>query len=264
MKTTFAHNHGDLGSMLAVDFRRMFTQRLLYILAGICLVIPILILVMTTMMDGTVSVDPQTGAETVMKGFDTVWQIIGTASGESSAGMDMMSMCNINLLYFGAAVLVGLFVSEDFKSGYAKNLFAVRAKRGSYVASKTIVCFVGCVLMFLAFFLGTMVGGAVAGLSFDLGSVTIFNVVMCLMAKIFLVAVFVAIALLMSVLAKQKTWLALVISFAAGMLLFMMIPMMTPLDASPLNAMMCLVGGVLFSIGLGAAGNLVLQKRDIV
>ena len=75
-----------LKSMLSVDFRRMFTMPLFYILTGVCLVMPILILVMTTMMDGSVSVNPQTGVETVMEGFDDVWQIIGTVSGGSKAG----------------------------------------------------------------------------------------------------------------------------------------------------------------------------------
>ena len=36
--------------MLKVDFRRMFTTPLFYIMLGISLVVPILILVMTTMM----------------------------------------------------------------------------------------------------------------------------------------------------------------------------------------------------------------------
>ena len=55
-----------LKTMLHVDFRRMFTQPLLWIMVGSCLVMPILILVMTTMMDGSVSVNPQTGVETVI------------------------------------------------------------------------------------------------------------------------------------------------------------------------------------------------------
>ena len=36
-------------SMLAVDFRRMFTTPRFYIILAICLVVPVLILVMTTM-----------------------------------------------------------------------------------------------------------------------------------------------------------------------------------------------------------------------
>ena len=66
-----------LTTMLKVDFRRMFTSPFAYIMLGISLVMPVLILVMTTMMDGTVSVNPQTGVETVIEGFDNVWQVIG-------------------------------------------------------------------------------------------------------------------------------------------------------------------------------------------
>lgn len=49
-----------------------------------------------------------------------------------------------------------------------------------------------------------------------------------------------------------------------GMFLFMMIPMLTPLDAGIMNVVMCLVGGVLFSVGFGAISNQVLKKKDIL
>lgn len=130
----------------------MFTMPLLYIMVGTCLVIPILILIMTTMMDGAVTVNPQTGVETVMEGFENTWQAIGTVSSESTTmDMSLTGMCNINMLYFFVAVLVCIFVADDFRSGYAKNLFTVRAKKADYVVSKTLVCFVGGALMILAF-----------------------------------------------------------------------------------------------------------------
>lgn len=254
-----------LKTMLAVDFRRMFTMPLLYIVVGACLVMPILILVMTTMMDGAVSVDPTTGVETVIEGFDNTWQIIGSVSGAGSAiSMDMTSMCNINMLYFFIAVLVCVFVAEDFRSGYAKNLFTVRAKKGDYVLSKTLVCFVGGVLMLLAFFVGAMLGGAISGLSFELDLAGVKGLVMCMLAKCLLAAVFVPIYLLWSVAAKQKLWLSLVGSCMVGMFLFMMIPMLTPLDANFMNVMLCLAGGVLFSAGLGAVSKRVLSKTNLV
>lgn len=267
MKTRFEHYSFEkrLKSMLKVDFRRMFTMPLFYIMAGICFVIPILLLVMTTMLDGSVTVDPQTGAETVMEGFENAWQIIGTISGEfDPMSMDMTTMCNINLLYFAVAVLVGLFVSEDFKSGYAKNLFTVRAKKTDYVISKTFVCFICGALMILAFFIGTMVGGAVAGLSFDMGTAGTAGIVMCMLSKIFLMAVFVGIDLAVSVAAKQRVWLSLVGSLFAGMLLFMMIPAITPLDSTIVNVILCLAGGALFSAGLGAVSNVILKKTSLV
>lgn len=259
-KNTFGKR---LKSMLLVDFRRMFTTNLFYIMVGSCLVMPILILVMTTMMDGSVSVNPQTGVETVIEGFDNTWQTIGSMSGAAMT-MDLVSMCNINMLYFFVAVLVSLFVAADFRSGYAKNLFTVRAKKTDYVISKTLVCIVGGACMLLAFFVGTIIGGAISGLSFDLGAAGISGIVMCMLAKLCLVAVFVPIYLLWSVGAKQRAWLSITGSLMTGMLLFMMVPMLTPLDAGVMNVVLCLVGGAVFSVGFGAISNAVLKKTSLV
>lgn len=252
-----------LKSMLSVDFRRMFTMPLFYIMAGVSLVIPILILVMTTMMDGSVSVNPQTGVETVMEGFDNTWQAIGTVSG-SAMSMDLTGMCNINLIYFMAAVLVCIFISDDFRSGYSKNLFTVRAKKTDYVISKTLVCIVGGMFMIIGFFAGAMLGGAISGLPFDTGTAGMNGIIMCMLSKLFLVAVFVPVYVLASVAAKQKLWLSLICSLGVGMLFFMMIPMLTPLDSTIMNVVLCLAGGLIFSIGLGAASNSVLKKTGLV
>ena len=254
-----------LKTMLHVDFRRMFTQPLLWIMVGSCLVMPILILVMTTMMDGSVSVNPQTGVETVIEGFDNVWQIIGNISSTGmNMSMDMTAMCNINLLYFLVSVLVCLFVSGDFRSGYAKNLFTVRAKKSDYVISKTLVCFVGGAMMVLAFFIGSLAGGAIAGLPFDMVGFNAANLIMCVAAKALLMAVFVPIYLIMAVIAKNKAWLSILLSMMVGMFLFMMIPMLSPLDATAIHALGCLAGGVLFGIGFGAISNTILKKTSLV
>ena len=254
-----------LKTMFHVDFRRMFTQPLLYIMAGSCLVIPILILVMTTMMDGSVTVNPQTGVETVMEGFDSAWQIIAVSSADyNPLSMDMTTMCNINLLYFFAAVLVGCFVAVDFRSDYAKNLFIVRAKKADYVISKTLACFVGGALMILAFFIGTLLGGAISGLPFELGAAGVGGLVMCVLSKMLLMGAVVPLYLLWSVIAKQKLWLGLVGSLMSSMLLFMMIPMLTPLDSTIMNVIACGAGAALFSAGLGIASNTVLKKTSLV
>ena len=101
-------------SMLKVDFRRMFKSKLFYILIACALVIPILMTVMMTMMDGSVSVNPQTGEETIMEGPENSWQSIGTLpteDGVAMGGMDVMSMCNINMMFMGVAVFICLFIS---------------------------------------------------------------------------------------------------------------------------------------------------------
>ncbi len=278
-KNTFGKR---MSSMLRVDSRRMFMTPLFYIILGIVVVMPIVILVMVSMMEGTPMVDSQTqqpildanGDQVLMEGFKSVWEIIGTVSTSSDAapdaaaggmgGMSLTSMCNINLLYFGIAVLICLFVSSDFKSGYSKNLFAVRAKKTDYIISKTVIGFITAAILVIGFFAGTLIGGAIAGTPFVMNGFHVGNIVMCMLSKIFLMAAFVAIYVMASVIAKQRTWLGMVISFAVAMLIFAMIPMITPLDASVLNVLLTLVGGGLFSLGFGAISRLVLGKRDIL
>lgn len=260
MELEFTHQSFGkrLSTMLKVDFRRMFTMPLLYIAAGSCLVMPILILVMTTMFGGTA---PAAEAQ-AMGGFTNTWQAISSYSDAGMLSMDLTGMCNINMLYFFIAVLVCVFVAQDFRSGYAKNLFTVRVKKTDYAVSKTLVCFVGGMLMLLAFFVGASLGGAIAGLPFDLRDGG--NLVMCMASKLLLALVFVPIYLLWSVAAKQKLWLSLVGSMVVGMFLFMMIPMLTPLDATIMNVALCLAGGVLASAGLGAISSKILKKTSLV
>ena len=264
-----------LSSMMKVDARRMFTGSLFWICLGCAFAIPILVLVMTSMV----------GGENGGMMFTNTWQIIGTEGGnmfaamgaamgggngaaaamsgagvEAAAGMmDMTFMMNINQVYFLAGVFLCLFVAEDFRSGFAKNLFTVRARKTDYVASKTIICFIAGALFLLAFFAGGVLGGSIAGLPFTLGTAGIAGLVMCMLAKIFLMAVFVAIFLLMAVYAKHRSWLSICLSLFGGMLLFMMIPMMTPLDSGVINVGMCLAGGVIFSAAIGAASRVVLE-----
>ena len=257
---------GDrLKSMLKVDFKRMFKSKLFYILLACALVMPILMTVMMAMMDGSVSVNPQTGEESIMVGPENTWQNIGTLpGGEAMGGMDVFMMCNINMMFMAVAVFICLFISDDFRSGYAKNLFTVRAKKGEYIISKTLAGFVCGAFMLILYLIGSMLGGVIAGLSFDLHGLNAGNLVMCMLAKVFLMLVFVSIFVLISVAAKQKAWLALCGSLGGGMLLFMMVSMITPLSSTMINVVLCLAGGVLFAVGLGCVSKAVLKKSSLV
>lgn len=274
-KITFSKR---IKSMLKVDFRRMLKSRVFYILIACALLVPVVMTVMLTMMDGQESVNQQTGEVTIMEGPDSTWQSIGTLPSDqpqvptegsdamsAMGGMDVMAMCNINMAFMGVAVFVCLFISEDFRSGYAKNLFTVRAKRGEYVVSKTIVGFVCGALMLIAYFIGAMIGGAITGLSFAfVDGMSVTSIVMCMIAKIFLMLVFVSIFTLISVAAKQKAWLSICGSLGGGMLLFMMVGMITPLTSTILNVGLCVAGGAMFAFGLGAISRVVLKKTSLV
>ncbi len=118
--------------------------------------------------------------------------------------------------------------------------------------------------MLISYFVGAMLGGAISGLSFDLHGLTMGNIAMCMVAKIFLMLVFVSIDVIVSVAAKQKAWLCLCGSLGAGMLLFMMVSLITPLGSTFMNALLCFAGGILFAAGLGAISKKILNKTSLV
>jgi len=118
--------------------------------------------------------------------------------------------------------------------------------------------------MLIAFFIGTVIGGSIAGLPFTLGDAGISGLIMCMTAKLFLTGVFTAISLTMNVYAKKKAWLSILLSLGAGMLLFMMIPMITPLDSGIINVGLCLAGSTMFCFGLGAVSKTILNRTSLV
>ena len=168
------------------------------------------------------------------------------------------------MIFMIVSVFICLFISDDFRSGFAKNLFTVRAKKGDYMISKTLAGFLCGALMLILYFVGAVLGGAIAGLSFDLHGLTTMNLVMCMLAKIFLMPVFVSIFVLISIAAKQKAWLSICGSLGGGMLLFMMVGLITPLGSTMLNVVLCLAGSAMFAIGLGIASKAVLNKTSLV
>jgi len=261
-----------LSSMIKVDFRRMFTTKLFYIVIGCCFIAPILIFIMTSMMEGSPMNDQhgnpildKDGNPVLMEGFKNVWQMLGSTSNSSGMSFDITSMCNINLLFIAISVLICIFISSDFKSGYCKNLFTLRSNKVDYVISKIIIGFVSAISMFIIYFAGMLIGGKIAGISFALPEgVNIGNVIMSFVSKLFLSLVFVSIFVTMSLIGKQKTWLCLVLSLAVSMLLFMMISAIAPLDATFINVILSLVGGVLFATGLGIVGNTILKKTSLI
>ena len=89
--------------------------------------------------------------------------------------------------------------------------------------------------MILAFFNGAMLGGAISGLPFDMQGFDLSELI-----------------------------LSILLSMMVGMLLFMIIPMLTPLNATIMNVLLCLIGGVILSVGMGAVSQLILNKKDIL
>jgi len=157
------------------------------------------------------------------------------------------------------------YINIFFMTGVIYLLLALFKKLKMPIAGYAIIGFVSAISMFIIYFAGMLIGGKIAGISFALPEgVNIGNVIMSFVSKLFLSLVFVSIFVTMSLIGKQKTWLCLVLSLAVSMLLFMMISAIAPLDATFINVILSLVGGVLFATGLGIVGNTILKKTSLI
>ena len=58
--------------------------------------------------------------------------------------------------------------------------------------------------------------------------------------------------------------MSFIISFGISMLMFMMIPIITPLNSTIVNVLLCVVGAGIFSVGIGYASKKILDKTSLV
>lgn len=241
-------------SMLNVDFYRLFHTPLFYIMVFVSAIIPALVLTMTGANE---TADAQT--------FTNVWQVVESISGSNSGAglMDLATMCNINMVFIFVAIMVSIFVSHDYSSGYNKSIFTVHSQKVDYVISKSVVGFVSGACMVVAYVMGALVAGLISGLSFSLGSANVLNVFACLFSKICLMAIFVPLYIAVAVFFKQKLWLSIIGSFAVGILFYPIAMMTAPLNSGILNIILCLAGGAMLGVGFGALSTLILNKRDL-
>ena len=56
----------------------------------------------------------------------------------------------------------------------------------------------------------------------------------------------------------------MLLTFGVSLLLFFMIPVITPLNSTIINVLISLIGGGIVALVLGAASNLILQKTSLV
>ncbi len=241
-------------SMLKVDFYRLFHTPLFYIMVLVSALIPALVLTMT-------GANEAEGAKT----FTNVWQVIEAVSGANKGAglMDLALICNINMVFIFVAIMISIFVSHDYSSGYNKSIFTVHSKKVDYVISKAIVGVLCGACMILAYLFGAILAGLLSGLSFALDGATMLNIFACVFSKIFLMGVFVPLYIIVSVFFKQKLWLSIIGSFVVGILFYPIAMFTSPLNAGILHLLLSLAGSALFGFGLGWVAKIILEKRDL-
>lgn len=241
-----------LTTLIKLDFYRLFHTPVFYVMVAVAAMIPALVLTM-------VGANETGGVQT----FTNTWQVFENLSGNTAGLMDFANMTNVNMVYIFAALMLSIFVSHDYSSGFVKNIFTVHAKKSDYVFSKSVAGIFGGVCMVLSYFTVTIIVGALTGKSFDLGAAGAGGLILCLLSKIALMGLFVPLYLTMAVLFKQKLWVTIIATFAVGILFYPVASLAVPLNASFLTLIMCVLAAGIAFIGIGSVSTLILNKRDL-
>ena len=245
-----------LKSMLKLDFYRLFHTPVFYIMLLIAAIIPAMVLSMsgmeTILPDGTI----QTGPE-----FTNAWQLIESTGGSAVADnpMDFSGFANINMLFIFAGLLMAIFVAHDYSSGFVKNIFTVHSKKLDYVISKSAVGIFGGIGMIITYVFGTVTAGLLTGKAFD---VNISGLILCLISKMFLMAIFCSLFLGIAVFFRNKLWLTITFTFLLGMMFYPAASVAT-LSSTVVTTLIALIAGAAGAVGFGAVSNLFLKKRDL-
>ena len=151
-----------LKGMLGVDFYRLFHTPMYYIFLAIAAMIPALIL-------GTMGMEnPQTGEVGTML-YTNVWNAVA-ADTPLYVVSDIGEYANMNMVFIFGGIMVSVFIGNDYRSGYVKQLFTTHAKKQDYMLSKTVTCAFAMACMCMTYLMGSVAAGALVGLDFSVNT----------------------------------------------------------------------------------------------
>ena len=166
---TFARR---IKGMLGVDFYRLFHTPLFYIFLAIAAIIPAMVSAMTMM--------PDQNGQTMEPLYSNVWQIIA-ASKSLYVIETIADYANMNMVFIFGGIMVSIFIGNDYRSGYVKQLFTTHAKKQDYMISKSLVCAFAIVCMCITYLIGGTVGGLLVGYETD---VNVGSLIIAILGKI--------------------------------------------------------------------------------
>jgi len=250
--------------MLKLDFYRLFHTPAFYMMLIIAAIIPAMVLSMGD-IEPPVSSNPHavsTEVSTPSAEITNAWQLIESTGGSAVADnpLDFAGFANINMLFIFAGLLMAIFVSHDYSSGFVKNIFTVHSKKIDYVVSKSAIGVFGGAGMIITYVFGTVIAGLLTGKSFD---VNVAGLIMCLISKAYLMSVFCSLFLCIAVFFRNRLWLTIVFTFLLGMMLYPAASVAT-LGSTGMTVLLAATAGAAGAVAFGTVSTSILKKRDLV
>jgi len=255
-----------LKGMLGVDFYRLFHTPLFYIFLAIAAIIPAMI-IGTTGMEGS-----QTGAL-----FTNVWQAIAVDK-PLYVVENIGQYANMNMVFIFGGIMVSIFIGHDYKSGYVKQLFTTHAKKQDYMMSKSLTCAFAMACMCLTYLVGTILAGALVGLSFKVN----FGSLLCaILGKIIMSLGWASLYVFLNIIFRKQFWISIILCFFFGTGIIIIgagavlgnsailniflygSSVSACLSSGILSLLTCLVVSVAWAVIYNVVGTHILNKTDV-
>lgn len=254
-----------LKGMLGVDFYRLFHTPLFYIFLVIAAIIPALVL-------GTSG--SAEGAEPL---YTNTWNIIA-ANTPIYAVSNMGEYANMNMVFIFGGIMVSIFIGHDYKSGYVKQLFTTHAKKQDYMMSKSITCAFAMACMCVAYLIGGVFAGLLAGTSFV---VNVGSLILAILSKMLMSLGWASLYTFLNIIFRRYFGISIASSFFFGTGILIIgvgaIVGSSPilniflygssvyacLSSNILTLLVCLVVSVAWAVIYNLLGTLILSKCDV-
>lgn len=252
--------------MLSVDFYRLFHTPLFYIFIAIAAIIPAMI-IGTTGMDSS-----QTAAI-----FTNTWHAIAVEK-PLYVIENIGQYANMNMVFIFGGIMVSIFIGHDYKSGYVKQLFTTHAKKQDYMMSKTLTCAFAMVCMCGTYFVGTVLAGALVGLSFK---VNFGSLVCALLGKMIMSLGWASLYVFLNIIFRKHFWISIASSFffGTGILIIGAAAILgnsavlniflygssvyACLTSNFVSVLVCLACSLVWSVVYNVLGTIILNKSDV-
>lgn len=253
--------------MLGVDFYRLFHTPLFYIFLIIAAVIPAMVL-------GTSGMDA-TGAATSI--YTNTWQMIA-AKTPLYVISDISEYANMNMIFIFGGIMVSIFIGNDYRSGYVKQLFTTHAKKQDYMISKTLSCAFAMACMCITYLFGTIGSGLFVGAAMD---VNVGSLILAILGKMVMSLGWASLYTFLNVILRRYSGVSVASSFFFGTGILIIgaaailgnAPLLNLflygssvyacLTATPLTLLVCLMVSATWAIIYTLLGTLILKKSDV-
>ena len=253
--------------MLGVDFYRLFHTPLFYIFLAIAAIIPAMVL-------GTSGQDARGAAVSV---YTNTWQMIA-AKTPIYVISNIGEYANMDMVFIFGGIMVSIFIGNDYRRGYVKQLFTTHAKKQDYMISKTLTCAFAMACMCITYLLGTVVSGIMIGASME---VKIGSLIIAILGKMVMSLGWASLYTFLNVILRKYFWISIGASFflGTGILIIGAAAVIgnTPilnlflygssvfacLSATPVTLLVCLAVSIAWAIIYTLLGTFILSKSDV-